>query len=428
MGFANYYLSKQNSVKSQIKAAPRQDLYLIIIIPCYNEDELLVALDSLWQCYRPSCSTEVIVIINSSVSDTNDIKKYNLQTLAEAEKWINHHVDDTFKFFLIHEPNLPKKHAGAGFARKIGMDIAVSRFNTLDNPDGLIISFDADCICEKNYLISIESVFTSYNNANCATIYFEHPVEGDQYKPEVYRAIAEYELHLRYHIGYLRQIYFPYAFHTIGSCFVVKAGIYVKQGGMNKKQAGEDFYFLHKIFPSGKTIEINNTRVIPSPRPSLRVPFGTGPSISAYLKKKITVMKTYNPFIYEDIGQFINYIPDFHKLSSNKINKLIHSLPSSIANYLVQADASEKISEINKNTSKPESFVKRFYAWFNAFHVVKFLHFAQLTYYPGIPVKNAALFLLKKNNPDVDEELNEIDLLNLYRTIQKNQQYVSPLQ
>ena len=82
------------------------------------------------------------------------------------------------------------------------------------------------------------------------SIYFEHPLHGPL-EPKVYEAIAAYELHLRYYVQALRYAAFPYAHHTIGSSMAVRADAYAKQGGMNKRQAGEDFYFLHKIIPLG---------------------------------------------------------------------------------------------------------------------------------------------------------------------------------
>ena len=60
------------------------------------------------------------------------------------------------------------------------------------------------------------------------TIYFEHPIEGDEYPPEVYDAIIQYELYLRYYLQALRYTGYPYATHTVGSCFAVKASVYAK--------------------------------------------------------------------------------------------------------------------------------------------------------------------------------------------------------
>ena len=50
--------------------------------------------------------------------------------------------------------DLAHKHAGVGWGRKIGMDLALKRFLHL-NKNGLIVGLDADTIVEENYLNSI---------------------------------------------------------------------------------------------------------------------------------------------------------------------------------------------------------------------------------------------------------------------------------
>lgn len=53
---------------------------------------------------------------------------------------------------------MPAKKAGVGLARKIGMDEAAFRLNSI-NQDGVILCFDADSQCQPNYLKEIESHF-----------------------------------------------------------------------------------------------------------------------------------------------------------------------------------------------------------------------------------------------------------------------------
>jgi hypothetical protein len=97
---------------------------------------------------------------------------------------------------------------------------------------------------------------------------------------EVFDAVANYELHQRYYLLAVRYTGYPYAFHTVGSCFAVRAEAYCRAGGMSRRQAGEDFYFIQKLAGQGGFTECRSTSVYPSPRPSDRVPFGTGPDIS----------------------------------------------------------------------------------------------------------------------------------------------------
>ena len=77
------------------------------------------------------------------------------------------------------------------------------------------------------------------------------------------RKIAAYELHLRYYTHGLRFSNLPYSFQTVGSAMAVRCSAYQKQGGMNKRKAGEDFYFIQKIIALGGYSELNSTTVFP---------------------------------------------------------------------------------------------------------------------------------------------------------------------
>lgn len=91
----------------------------------------------------------------------------------------------------------------------------------------------------------------------------------------------KYELYLRYYRLALEYTGHPHAYHCIGSAFAVRTLDYVAQGGMNKRQAGEDFYFLQKLIATGRYATLQSTQVYPSPRFSGRTPFGTGQAVPA---------------------------------------------------------------------------------------------------------------------------------------------------
>jgi len=277
MSFADAYLSKQQSIIPHIPELPSEALCYSIIIPSCNEENFLRVLDSLWQCDRPAGAVEVIVVVNAADHAVKEVRDINQNTLLKIENWRRTHPEDRFRFYVFSANDLLQRHAGVGLARKIGMDEAVWRFNRIGKPGGLIVSLDADCLCDRDYLTEIEKYLVRYPQASGFNVYFEHPVSGHEFPERIYQGIVQYELHLRYYIQALRYAGFPYAFHTVGSCYAVKATSYVKQGGMNRKKSGEDFYFLHKIIPLGHFREINSTCVIPSPRESGRVPFGTLP-------------------------------------------------------------------------------------------------------------------------------------------------------
>ncbi len=427
MNFADQYLGRQNHMVNKTAVLPTILPKYCVVIPCYNEDKLTDTLNSIWQCNRTTHITEVLVVINSPASASEEVKKQNRKTFVEASEWIAEHHDNGLFFTLIFEPELPDKHAGAGLGRKIGMDMAVGRFNAHNKPDGLIVSLDADCIVEKNYLASIIRAFEADPQAGCATIYFEHPVEGNDYDKIIYDAITQYELHLRYHIGFLRHIDFPYAYHTIGSGFAVKALTYIRQGGMNTRKAGEDFYFLHKIFPVSRTIEINSTAVFPSPRQSSRVPYGTGPAIRKYTGMSIPVVPSYNPAAYFEIEKLLKTLPKLFLADMSKIKKAIEELPDCIHDFLNTQNAAEKIDEIKKNTGSELTFTKRFFSWFNSFMAVKYLNYAHKTKYQYIPVKEAVIHLFNTMDITIHGEITARKLLDMAREIQRSASYISPL-
>ena len=398
---------------------------MIVVIPSYNEPALLRSLESLYRCRLPTCFAEVIVVVNHPEDAPTSAKCQNEANLRDAQGWVQQHGNSKLQFHIIYKPDVSKKNAGVGYARKTGMDEAVYRFLQSGVDDGVIIGFDADAVCDQNYLEEIERAFFAGKTVNGASIYYEHPIEGDEYDDIVYEGIALYELHLRYLNQALRYCGFPYAFHTVGSAFAVGASAYVKQGGMNKRKAGEDFHFLQKIIPLGNYIEINTTRVIPSPRPSDRVPFGTGASISQWITDGQAALATYPLEPFEDLKQLFALAPKFYKHSGAEVEKQCTPLPYPIKAYLLQHDYVNHIAQCNANSATEETFVKRFFGWFDGLKTVKYLNDSCRQAYRKQSAETAANILLQKFGNENDYQARE--LLEIYRKIEKNDGSFCPL-
>jgi len=410
--FTQYLATHQftPSIANPPEEAPR----MIVVIPSYKEPALLRSLDSLYRCRLPLCCAEVIVVVNHPENTSEHVKRQNEETLYDVLQWARQHNNSKLQFHVIYKPDVPEKIAGVGYARKTGMDEAVYRFLQSGVDDGLIISFDADCTCDKNYLEEIERVFFGKQPVNGASIYFEHPLEGDEYDANIYNGITLYELHLRYLNQALRYAGFPYACHTVGSSFAVSASAYVKQGGMNKRKAGEDFHFLQKIIPLGNFVEINTTRVIPSPRPSDRVPFGTGASIR---QRMDAGLYTYPLEPFENLKQWFALVPQFFKTNPENIaNRCLH-LSSSIKDYLLQNNYIRHITQANANSASPEAFTKRFFGWFDGLKTVKYLNDScRKIYGKQIPEKAAGELLHKLGHKNC---FTARELLHIYRKIER---------
>ncbi len=103
------------------------------------------------------------------------------------------------RLWPVRKTGLPGKYFGVGLARKIGMDEAVYRFNLLNNENGVIVALDADTLCAENYLVEIENHFNKFPGTEGCSIYFEHPLKGNDFDSKVYETICQYELSLRYY-------------------------------------------------------------------------------------------------------------------------------------------------------------------------------------------------------------------------------------
>lgn len=407
----NFYINKNSFCAKQIEEEIDGDVGIIVVIPCFKEEQLVRSLNALYTCEKPNCKVEVITVINASEIAGEDDLKVNKQTLKDALGWQKQIDESLLKFHFIEQNSLPKKHAGVGLARKIGMDEAVRRFHSI-NKDGIIVCFDADAQCSINYLTEIEKHFAENPKSHGCSIHFEHPLDGDEFSQEVYAGIIDYELFLRYYRQGLKFAGLPYAYHTIGSSMMVKSSVYQKQGGMNRKKAGEDFYFLQKIIELGGFTEIENAQTIPSPRPSDRVPFGTGRAINRYLEKK-EVYTTYDYRTFIDLKLFNSQL---HLLYGSKVKVFLEVIPASMKAFLENEDLFAIIDEIHRNATTEAIFYKRLYKWFNAFKVLKYVHYTRDNFYSEIPVNKAAIGLLKLNEK---EFANNKELLEIYRSIDK---------
>jgi hypothetical protein len=173
----------------------------------------------------------------------------------------------------------------------------------------------------------------------------------------------------------------------------VRADAYVKQGGMNRRKAGEDFYFLHKLTRLGQIHEITDAFVYPSARVSDRVPFGTGAAMNKWMNGTENLTLTYHFSAFSDLKQLFNRIDSLFKIKSDDYDALFAALPGSVQEYLHSADFADKLAEINQNSSSLSSFRKRFFQFFDAFIILRFLNSSHPKHYPRQNLSEAILQL-----------------------------------
>jgi hypothetical protein len=418
MGFDSGYLEQRALFPELIKEEPDRNTGIIVVVPAYDEPGITSLLDSLVLCRKVPCSIEVLIVVNAPEGASVESIRNNKQTLENIETWKNHNPECFFQVFAFLAMPLPVKGWGVGLARKTGMDEAVRRFGMLDKPDGVILNLDADCLVAEDYFVSVYNDFVRRKERSACSIYFEHPLSGNNFRQEVYQHITLYELHLRYYFQGLLYSGFPYVFHTVGSAIGVKALPYVKAGGMNRRQAGEDFYFIQKLVPAGGYFTLNSTVVYPSPRPSFRVPFGTGASISKLSQSDDPSLLTYNLSAFKELRLFFQLAKDYYEKSHNEFGMFYASLPAGIKSFLDERELFARMEEIKNNTAGIQSRMKRFFGWFNMFRIVKYLNMVHSGIYDKKPVPAAASELLVENGISWKSD-DPQELLIYYRSLER---------
>ena len=395
--FANRYISQNISYPEFIESRPNAKLGIIVVIPCYREPDILQTLQSLKECTVPSCTVEVIVVINRSATDNEEVAKINDNTYFRIRAWKEENDSTHIHFHTVVPEAFPPKYAGAGLARKTGMDEATRRFHGIGKNRGIIVSLDADTTVEPNYFVEIEKFFSSNQKHIGATIRFQHRIHPGTMSSKQIEGIHLYERYLHYYKNALVYTGYPFAIFTIGSAFCCTAEAYTKQGGMNKKQAGEDFYFLHKLSQLGPIGEINPTCVYPLARLSDRVPFGTGPVLQRWINGEEDLNLTYNFEAFNDLKILFDQTDQLFKTTEVEYNSFLNNLPVPMKDFLTEGNFFEELKIVNQHSATIASFNKRFFQVFNAFKILKYINFSHLKFYQKIDITVAEnnLYLYK---------------------------------
>lgn len=416
MAFATEWLQKRAIFPQLFSEPPDSQTGIIVVVPAFDEPGITTLLNSLASCDEPECRVELIIIINAHSDAGKESLRNNKICIDNIVKWKTENRNCFFRLYYFDAGQPAFNDWGVGLARKTGMDEALRRFDSTGNPEGIILSLDADCTVDKNYFCEIFSELYVRKERKACSIRFEHPIEGHEFTDEVYSYVTIYELHMRYFFQAVNYSGYPYAFYSIGSAIASRASAYLKAGGMSRKQAGEDFYFIQKVIPQGGFFTLNSTTVHPSPRTSNRVPFGTGAVISKLIDGSADEFLTYNPAAFRELRFLFSGIGNLFDSGESEITDFHNSLPPGVRSFTSRGEWLEKIIEIKNNTSCKNSFLKRFYGWFNMFRIVKYLNHVHSGMFEKQPVTEAAYEMLSEIGPQVKSK-DPYELLIYYRKI-----------
>jgi len=390
----------------KLQAANLDNIEQIVVIPAYSERDLIF--DTLASIAANNDAalekTLIVCVINNKSEVSAADKENNRQTLALMNALINKQSFNKFKMAedslaslqaIADRPlrlacmdatspgwEIPSRVGGVGMARKIGMDMALRLLQQSCEEPRLILSLDADTLVRPDYLSVIHNVFSS-GKTQTGIIDYEHQMPLDEAERS---AICCYEIFLRYWVMGLQFAQSPYAFHSIGSTIVTTADSYLAVRGMNRREAGEDFYFLNKLAKTSPVRNIRETVVYPSARISRRVPFGTGAAIEKMLSGIEHEQRFYDPRIFIIIREWITLMKESFNRSTDQILIKAKKIDPGLESFLVARGFLSVWPKIRRNLKDQKTYDRQFHNWFDGFETLKLVNTLTKELYPRIPM------------------------------------------
>lgn len=329
----------------------------VAVIPACDElEEISGTLASLF----PAEDEAVLVVVNHP----DDAGEWVREASAELLRRFRSETPAACRnLFWIDAPDLT---GGVGEARKLGMDAVVAAQEPELLERTVIASLDADTVVEPDYFSALRQWFERDSATAALSIPFRHRPGAT---PEEESAIRRYEAYLDRHVAGLRAAGSPYAFHTVGSAFAVRASDYVRAGGMRVRKGGEDFYFLQAAAKSGKVVSGDRVLVYPSPRPSARVPFGTGPAVRKLLEG--VPPAEISGAAFAALGKLL----DRATAGLEDPDRLLRELEAPAAVFLRDEGFALLWPKVLANTpDRADARLAAFHNWFDGLRTLRFLH------------------------------------------------------
>lgn len=367
--FENYL--KKRGVKSNWQMPLLKRVYTyILVVPAYDElDTIPSLLQSLSiQTKNLLIETLIVIVINNGENANEKIRSNNHllnELINQGDFLFDIRVVDAYS----EGKGLPDKYAGVGLARKIGMDLSLPYAQKYS----VFGCLDADVILAPNYLEKLASLKAA--NINAAVLSFEHQEVKKYYqasfKNEIdldksKNAIIEYESFLKNTAIELEKIKSPYGYVPLGSAMFCSVQAYVAVGGMPKKKAAEDFYFLQALakYCGVKSEVSENPIVFPSSRESKRAYLGTGyRMIQAHEGFDIKSLN-YKANAFVNLGKFLELAISSRGLGSSEfLNEINLKVPLMLE--CLKKEGLWSVWSGFSNLKNDKQFVGQFHKWFD---------------------------------------------------------------
>ena len=261
---------------------------------------------------------------------------------------------------------LPDKYAGVGLARKIGMDLVLPY---LSSTNSLIFCTDADTIVSKDYF---EKVITYYNctGSHASVVGFQHLESNDKKQED---AIRQYETYLLTTANKMSAAGSPYGYVAMGSTIVCTVEAYCAVGGMSRKKATEDFYFLQELAKYCGVHTIPEILVQPSSRQISRVHLGTGFRMEQIQKGLDIHSLYYSEEAFLLLANWINLGSNAWEMALSTLYRKSTDLNPNLTDFLHDEGIEDVWSNLQTNAPSKFHFSKQFHRWFDGLKTIRLL-------------------------------------------------------
>jgi hypothetical protein len=332
-----------------------------IVIPALAELQTLPQTLTALSANPAYClrQTLIVVVVNNRQSSSAIEKEDNLLLLAWLKgasfpdlnlAWVDASSDKN---------ELPLKE-GVGLVRKIGFDLSLTQLDWSGAP--LLISLDADTLVDSDYL---PAIFAHFRQSQCGAAVLPFYHQPGETEPQE-KAIRTYELFLRSYLLGLQLAGSPYAYHTIGSALACTAYAYVAAGGMNRRHAGEDFYFLQQLAKVTGVEILEGTIVHPSPRFSDRVPFGTGRAVQAQVFDGEQLFNCTSGPAFQVLKNWLDLVANNVDQSPDSLLEEVGVFSHELHDFLVEYKFKSVWTAFQAQYSDRQRLLKAFHDWFDA--------------------------------------------------------------
>jgi len=330
---------------------------LAVVIPACDEDDWLFAtLDSLAanpEAERRRCL--VLVVINQTPDAVQAVAESNCRTLRRLRA-AGGYPGLQLAWIDAASPGL-ELSGGPGPARRLGLDRALAQL--AENDSAALVCLDADTLVGTDYLPALFRHFSAPPAGGAVLNYSHQPAAS----PALQQAMDRYELYLRCHQFGLQCAGSPYAFATIGSAMACTARAYVRIGGMNRKPAAEDFYFLQALAKTDGVASVQDTCVYPAARLSSRVIFGTGPA--AFPVAPLPA--------YRLLGKLLDLVEAATAVDGMTLHSEVAALHPLAGRFMQAQQLGAVWDSLRANHRNAPGLKKAFHRWFDALKTLQFL-------------------------------------------------------